>query len=160
MKRKSIVLLVIFCFSLIPMGTAQSESGISHTLEDALLLMLTSEVLLLDEEGEQDQALSSLPVLASSVWDDPSPLLDDKTMAAILQALKDWRNELDTNCKLLTNKLRSEGKDCEADRVQATCDSYKQQINGEIGKYHQLRGDKRKGATKIWHFLNTAFIYL
>jgi hypothetical protein len=151
MRVKSLALLIVFCFSLVPMRSVQSQAGVRHTLEDALLLMLTSEVLLLEEE--EDQELSSIPVLAASAWDESNPLLDDKTMAAILQALKDWRNELDTNCRLLTSKLRSEGKDCEADRVKATCDSYRQKINGEIHKYHQLRGDKRKAPTKIWHFL-------
>lgn len=151
MKTKSIALLLIFTFSLLPFNPVQAGSGIKHPLENAYLLLLTSDAIL-SGETENEEA-SQLHNLSAIVADDPNPDLDDATMAAILQGLKDWRNELDTNCRLLTNKYRSEGKDCEADRIKATCDQYRQQINAEIGKYHDLRGDKRKGPTKIWHFL-------
>jgi hypothetical protein len=149
MKVKSLALLLIFTCSLIPFNPVQAESGITHTLQDALLLLYTSETVLLDTEGD----LSLLHILAAPVLDDPPPDLEDKTMAAVLQSLKEWRNDLDKNCKLLTSQYRSEGKDCEADRIQAVCDQYRQQINNEIGIYHDLRGDKRKAPTKVWHFL-------
>ena len=151
MKAKSFALFLIFTLSLVPLYPAQAGGGINHTLDEALLLMYTSDAILFGADEEQET--SQLPLLSSITSDEPNPDLDDDTMAAILQALKDWRNELDTNCNLLINKYRSEGKDCEADRIKATCEQYRQQINTEIGKYHDLRGDKRKSPTKVWHFL-------
>ncbi len=151
MKYKSITLLLVFTFSLIPFHPTLAKTKITNSLEDALLLMLTSDAVLLDSGIEQD--LSALHNLSAPTLDEPAPDLDDATMAAILQALKEWRNDLDKNCNLLTSQYRSEGKDCEADRIQATCDQYRQRINTEIGIYHDLRGDKRKAPTKIWHFL-------
>lgn len=151
MKSKSFALLLIFTLSLIPPKIGHAQAEIHHSLEDALLLMFASDAILFGEGN--DQGISQLPKFSSTVSQEPNPDLDDATMAAVLQSLKDWRNELDTNCRLLTNQLKSEGKDCEAERVQATCSQYRNQINTEIGIYHQLRGDKRKAPTKVWHFL-------
>lgn len=151
MKSKSLALFLIFTLSLIPLKPAQAASQIEHPLERALLLMYTSDAILSGEAENED--ISLLHHLSSPVLEEPDPDLDDATMAAVLQSLKDWRNELDTNCRLLTSQLKAEDRDCEADRVQSICDSYRNQINTEIGIYHDLRGDKRKAATKAWHFL-------
>jgi hypothetical protein len=151
MRNKSLALLLIFCFSLIPFRPSQADAGLGHSLDDALLMMYLSDAIL---SGEADQDLTSLlPLLASLPAEEPNPDLDDTTLAAALQALKNLRNDLDTNCRLLISKLRAEGKDCEADRVEDVCAQRRNEINSEIGKYHDLRGDKRKVGTRIWHFL-------
>lgn len=151
MKSKSFALFLIFTLSLIPLTPVQAGTQIKHSLDDALLLMYASDVVLFGETENPEASL--FHILSAPVFDDPDPDLDDASMAVILQALKDMRNNLDTNCRLLINQFRSEGKDCEADRIKATCDEKRDEINTEIGIYHDLRGDKRKAGTKIWHFL-------
>ena len=151
MKSKSFALFLIFTLSLVPLKPAQAESQIKHPFDDALLLMYTSDAILSGEAENED--ISQLHNLSAPALEEPNPDLDDATMAAVLQALKNWRNELDTNCRLLTNQLKAEGKDCEADRVKDVCNQKRNEINTEIGIYHDLRGDKRKAGTKAWHFL-------
>lgn len=151
MKSKSIALFLIFALSLIPITPAQAETQIAHPLDEALLMMFTSDAVLFGEAENLETSL--LHNLSAPVLDEPNPDLDDATMAAALQALKDMRNELDANCRLLTSQFRAEDKDCEADRIQEACAQFRNEINSEIGIYHDLRGDKRKAGTKAWHFM-------
>jgi hypothetical protein len=151
MKSKSFALLLIFILSLIPFNPVLAGPQIKHSLDDSLLMMYTSDAILFGETNDSESSV--LHNLSAPVIDDSDPDLSDATLAATLQALKDMRNELDTNCRLLVNQYRSEGKNCEADRIQATCDQKRNEINTEIGIYHDLRGDKRKAGTKVWHFL-------
>lgn len=151
MRSKSVALLLVFSLSLITITPIQAAPEIKHSFKDALILMYTSDIILSGESEGEDLAAFGLP--SAPPQEDPDLDLDDAKMAAILQALKDMRNQLDTNCKLLTSQYSSEGKNCEADRIQATCDQYRELINAEIGRYHKLRGDKRKSFTKAWHFL-------
>jgi hypothetical protein len=151
MKSKSFALLLIFVLSLIPLNPVKAGTQIKHSLDDALLLMYASDAILLGEPENTEASI--FHTLASPVFDDPDPDLTDEAMAVILQGLKDMRNDLDSNCRLLVKRYRSEDKNCEADRIQSVCDEKRNEINTEIGAYHNLRGDKRKAGTKVWHFL-------
>ena len=50
-----------------------------------------------------------------------------------------------------TSRLQSEGKDCEANKVQSYCQEKRGEINSQIGFYHKMRGDQRKLFTRMWH---------
>ncbi len=144
-------ILVVFVISLIPSPgfQVQAEEAIRHSLDDAAALMYISEAILTDE-SEIDNSTASLGLLSLSQSRetdiDTNPLL-----ARIIHAKKMQRNDLDANCKLITARLKTEGKDCEADKVNAYCQEKKNEINIQIGYYHKMRGDRRKFFTRVWH---------
>ncbi len=151
MRKKSATLLVIFLTSLVPFSAVRAETDIKRHLDDAVSFFYVSEAILLDEDFPEEGFRN--PGLFSRAYDDPDPLSDDAVLAGMLNAAKNMRNDLDANCRLLTNNLRQQGKDCEADKVQSYCSDHKTRINSLIGSLHDKRGDQRKGPTKIWHFL-------
>lgn len=149
MKYKASFLLLIFLTSLLPLKIAQAEVLPQHSLDDALNLMYISDAILTDE-SEIDDSVASLgllsPTLKRNEDTDTNPLL-----ARIIHAKKMQRNDLDANCRLITARLRAEGKDCEVDKVNAYCQEKRSEINSQIGFYHKMRGDQRKAFTRIWH---------
>ncbi len=151
MRIKSATLLVIFLASLIPFSAARAETDLKRDLDDAVSFLYISEAILLDEDFPEEAFRN--PGLLSQAYDDPVPLSEDAVLAGMLNAAKNMRNDLDANCRLLTNILRQQGKDCEVDKVHSYCSDHETRINSLIGSLHDKRGDKRKGPTKIWHFL-------
>jgi len=151
MRKKSATLLVIFLTSLIPFSVVRAETDLKRDLNDAVSFLYVSEAILLDKDIPEEVFRN--PGLLSQAYDDPVPLSEDAVLAGMLTAAKNMRNDLDANCRLLKNNLRQQGKDCEADKVQSYCTDHKTRINSLIGSLHAKRGDKRKGPTKIWHFL-------
>ena len=104
--------------------------------------MLPESELDLDEESVGLLA----PVHTNPAEVDTSPLL-----ARIIHAKKMQRNDLDANCRLLKAYYRAQGKNCEVDRVNQTCQAKRAEINSLIGFYHKMRGDRRKLFTRVWH---------
>jgi len=151
MKYKAIFLLLIFSASLLPLNIAYAEAVPQRTLYDALNLMYISDSIL-DNQTDLDQVRSS-PGLLTLNFNVPGADPDNAALAAAIHAAKAERNDLDAKCSLSVSQLRAQGKDCEADRMKATCDQRKQAINAKIGKLHDLRGDRRRAPTKIWHWL-------
>lgn len=145
MKSKSIFLLTIFLIGLIPIYPAHAEDSVQRSLDDAVAFMYISDALL-TEESELDDSSSSIGLSSPTGEVDTDPLL-----ARIIHSKKMQRNDLDAVCKLLTSRLRGEGKDCEANKVQSHCDERRAEINSQIGFYHKMRGDQRKLFTRIWH---------
>lgn len=149
MKYKSLFLLLIFSCSLIPFKPVQAKGKITKTIDDAAALMYISDTILLDESELDDspEAIGMLSLVQKRSADiDTNPLL-----ARIIHAKKMQRNDLDANCKLLTARLRAEGKDCEADKVNSYCQKKRSEINSQIGFYRKMRGDQRKFFTRMWH---------
>lgn len=112
--------------------------------------MYISDAILLGGTEFED-AFHSPGLLAPVVnilYDEP----DNTVLAAALHAAKELHNDLDAICALLTSRYRQAGKKCEADLIQATCNEKKAEINAEIGMFHKKRGNRRRTATKIYHF--------
>ena len=107
--------------------------------------MYISDALLLDVDFPEEGFHS--PALFSPSRDNLAVDPDNAVLVAALHSLKGMRNDLDAKCNLLVAHFRQQGKDCEAVKVQATCDQQKQGINAEIGKLHDKRGDRRRGPT-------------
>jgi len=151
MKNKALFLLLIFSASLLPLNIVYAEAVPQRTLYDALNLMYVSDALLLDVDFPEE--VLYFPGLLSPSLDNPAVDPDNAALAAALHALKAMRNDLDAKCNLLVALFQGLEKDCEAEKVKSTCAEQKQKINAEIGKLHDLRGDRRRGPTKIWHWL-------
>ncbi len=149
MKYKSLFLLLIFTCSLIPLEPVQAEEQITKAIDDAAALMYISDAILTDE-SEIDDSTASLGLLSPSYCRETA-IDTSALLARIIHAKKMQRNDLDANCRLLTTKLRSEGKDCEATKVNEYCQKKKGEINSQIGFYHKMRGDQRKSFTSMWH---------
>ena len=151
MRKKTAILLLIFLGSLLPFTPARADVGPLHSIEDALALMYISDAILLDEDFPEEAFRN--PGLLSSTNVDPVPQTDNAVLAGMLNAAKSLRNDLDANCGLLSDLLRQQGKDCDADLVQKYCSEQKTRINAIIGFLHDQRGDRRRPLTKVWHFL-------
>lgn len=152
MRRKAAFLLAIFLVSLFPIVPVKAESQLSPSITDAANFLYLSDAILTPESdldlAEETGGELQAPVLTRALPDevDLKPLL-----GRIIHAKKMERNDLDANCDLLVSQLRAEGKDCEADQVQAYCKEKRAEINTLIGYYHQKRGDQRKFFTRVWH---------
>jgi hypothetical protein len=151
MKNKSLFLLLIFSASLLPLNIAYAEAVPQRTLYDALNLMYISDALLLDVDFPEE--VLYFPGLLSPSLDNPAVDPDNAALAAALHALKAMRNDLDAECNLLVAIIKQLGENCEVEKVNSLCAEKKQLINAEIGKLHDKRGDRRRGPTKIWHWL-------
>jgi len=151
MKIRSLCLLLIFCVSLVPINPVQAKVGAGKSVYDSIALMYFSDAVLLGETELEEAVLSPgfLAPAANNLSDEP----DNASLAAALHSLKAMRNDLDATCNLLVTNFRGLGKDCEAERIISKCAQKKQEINSEIGKFHDLRGDRRRGPTRIWHWL-------
>jgi hypothetical protein len=112
--------------------------------------MYISDAILWNEDFPEEVFRS--PGLLSPESNDPHLDPDNAALAGALHAAKALRNDLDAICALLTSRYRQAGKKCEADLIQATCNEKKAEINAEIGMLHKKRGNRRRTATKIYHF--------
>ncbi len=132
MRSKSLALLFILLTGLFPLPIlqVQAEKALRYTIDDAASLMYISDAILTDE-SELDDSTTSLgllsPIQDMSLDVDTNPLL-----ANIIHAKKMQRNDLDANCDLITARLRAEGKDCEADKVNSFCQKKRSEINSQI----------------------------
>jgi len=148
MKIKSIALLSIFLFTLIPPTSANAQD-IPRTFDNALSLMYFSEAIL-EDQTDLDQVLSVSGLFAinyDALLADP----DNAALAASIHAAKAKRNDLDAKYSLLISQYNNKGKDCEADLLKKKWDQKREQINSEIGRLHKKRGDRRRPLTKFWH---------
>ena len=149
MRGKSTSLLIIFVLSLIPQAAFPAHASDLRSLDDALTLLYVSDAILLPEDEIDDSESEGL--LFSIVSFQGISPEDDQLLARLIHAKKQERNDLDAAYQLLYNQLRGEGADCEADRVQQKWKEQRQQINADIGMLHQVRGDRRKAFTRLWH---------
>ncbi len=149
MKIRSLCLVLIFCISLIPIYPALAQGETPRSYFDSLAMHYVSDAILSGytelEETHHSSYLMSLAIV--STQDNP----ENAALAAALQAAKDQRNDLSTNCALLMSQYRAAGEDCEADRIRDKCNERKAEINAKIGRLHKLRGDRRRHFTKLWH---------
>ncbi len=153
-RDKSIVLLIVFSFSLFPFPVVLAEGAGPRTLDQALTLMYLSEAVMLPDEEIDDSAASlGLHTAARTAY---QRSLADPMLARIIHAKKQQRNDLDAAYRLLSAQLRQEGKDCEAARIKEEWQKQRREFNTQIGFYHKVRGDRRKPLTRIWHSLKRA----
>jgi hypothetical protein len=151
MKIRSLCLLLIFCINLVPINPVQAQEEPARSVYDSIALMYLSDAVLLGET-ELEEAVHPPGLLApaaNNLYDEP----DNAALAAALHSLKAMRNDHDAKCNLLVAHFQGQEKDCEAEKVKSLCAQKKQEINAEIGKLHDKRGDRRRGPTKIWHWL-------
>ena len=149
MRSKPLFLIIVFVLSLIPPATSPAAARDLRSLDDALALLYASEAILLPEEEIDDSDAEGAQFSLVS-FQEISPE-DDQLLARLIHAKKQERNDLDAAYRLLSSQLREKGADCEADRVQQKWKERRESINFEIGSLHQLRGDRRKPLTKLWH---------
>lgn len=152
MRKKAIILLLIFLTTLFPTFPVRAGDQSSPTIDDAVNFLYLSDAVL-TPESELDLADDTLgkvqaPILRNALPDkvDTNPLL-----ARIIHAKKMQRNDLDANCNLLAGQLKAEGKDCEAQQVRTYCKNSRNNINTTIHYLHKKRGDQRKLFTRLWH---------
>ncbi len=162
MRKKAATLLLIFLPSLIPTFPVSAETISSPTITDAVNFLYLSDAVL-TPESELDLAQDPTAKVQAQIPGSPFPAEVDirPLLGRIIHAKKMERNDLDANCRLLTNQLRAEGKECEADQVQSYCKEKRAEINTLIGIYHKKRGDQRKFFTKVWHNIkrNTSYFW-
>lgn len=149
MKTRSLILVLIFCLGLIPAYPAQAQGETPRSFFDSLAMLYVSDAIL-SGYTELEEA-SHVSHLMAPALDSAQDTPDNAALAAALQAAKDQRDDLDTNCALMISQHRKVGEDCEADRFQESCAQQKAEINAEIGRLHKLRGDRRRGLTRVWH---------
>lgn len=144
-------MLSVFCLSLFPLPShvIQAEEAIHNSLDDAISLMYISEAILTDE-SEIDDTASSLGLLSLAQSRTPDSVGDD-LLARMIHAVKMERNDLDANCRLLKARYSQPDQECEAQKIQSWCAERKANLNSRIGQLHNVRGDRRKPLTKMWH---------
>ena len=150
MRNKSVILLLIFFSSLIPLSPVKAETDIKRDLKDAIQFLYISDAILLPEselELEDDSTGMLAPVYSNPAdEDDLKPIL-----ARIIHAKKMERNDLDANCQLLKAWLKAQGRDCDTKKVDQYCQKERTDLNNIIKHWRKRRGDQRKFFTKIWH---------
>jgi hypothetical protein len=149
MKHRTIFLFTIFLVSLIPYTPASADTAIKRNVDDALNMLYLSDAILLDDSeldlagtGPGDASLASM----NSGEADYKPLLE-----RMIHARKMARNDLDANCKRLSGFFRSQGEDCEAEKVDNYCRKKREEYSAQIAYFRKMRGDQRKLFTRMWH---------
>ena len=149
MKRKRLLLLVVFAFSLVPLpGAAEEEQR--RELEGSLALLYAGRAVLFDQaDRETAETAPNLAERESSedgAGPDAGPALGH-----LIHAAKQQRNNLQDSCKQLKAAYQSQGKTCELQVLADYCSAQEAKLNRRIGFLHKLRGDRRKLFTRLWH---------
>ena len=149
MKTKSLLLLIVFLGSIIPITSAAAENPTQRDFDDSLSLLYASRAILLEEEDLSggSRAPGEMLTLNSSVQPDAG----DAALANLIQATKDQRNSLDASCRQLKEVYSSSDRKCERQVLEDYCSTQKDKLNRRLGFLHKLRGDRRKLFTRIWH---------
>ncbi len=149
MKTKSLLLLIVFLVSIIPVSSAAAENPAQRDFDDSLSLLYASRAILLDEEDISGG--SRAPGEMLTVNPSVQPDARDAALANLIQATKDQRNSLDASCSQLKEVYSSSDRKCERQVLEDYCSTQKDKLNRRLGFLHKLRGDRRKLFTQIWH---------
>jgi len=150
MKKKSIFLLLIFLFSMIPFQATHAEEKVTRTLSSALDFLYLSESILLNEVQDIETRIPDA-VLSPAI---PGPVSDIKTdmINQMINAAKNKRNDQYHKCNESVNLFLEQGKNCEAERTKSFCENQYQQMTDKIASLRIVRGgDLRNPFTKAWH---------
>ncbi len=149
MKTKSLLLLIVFLGSIIPVTNAAAENPTQRIFDDSAALLHASRSILLDEQDLSggSRAPGEMLVVYPSVQTDAR----DAALANLIQATKDQRNALDASCRQLKEVYSTSDRKCERQVLEDYCSSQKEKLNTRLGFLHKLRGDRRKLFTRIWH---------
>jgi len=149
MKTKSLLLLIVFLGSIIPVSSAAAENPAQRDFNDSLSLLYASRAILLDEEDISGG--SRAPGEMLTVNPSVQPDVKDAAMANLIQATKDQRNSLDASCSQLKEVYSSSDRKCERQVLEDYCSTQRDKLNTRLGFLHKLRGDQRKLFTRLWH---------
>ncbi len=149
MKTKSLLLLIVFLVSIIPVSSAAAENPAQRDFDDSLSLLYASRAILLDEEDISGG--SRAPGEMLTVNPSVQPDVRDAALANLIQATKDQRNSLDASCRQLKEVYSASDRKCERQVLDDYCSVQKDKLNRRLGFLHKLRGDRRKLFTQIWH---------
>jgi len=149
MKTKSLLLLIVFLGSIIPVTSAGAENPTQRILDDSVALLHASRAILLDEQdiSGTSRAPGEMLVVNPAVQTDAG----DAALANLIQATKDQRNALNASCRQLKEVYSTSDRKCERQVLEEYCSSQEKKLNTRLGFLHKLRGDRRKLITKIWH---------
>ncbi len=149
MKTKSLLLLIVFLGSIIPVSSAGAENPAQRIFDDSVALLHASRSILLDEQDISGTSRAPGEMLVVK----PAPQTDvrDTALANLIQATKDQRNALDASCSQLKEVYSTSDRKCERQVLEDYCSSQKEKLNTRLGFLHKLRGDRRKLFTRIWH---------
>ncbi len=149
MKTRSLLLLIVFLGSIIPVTSVNAENQIQRSFDDSVTLLHASRAILLDEQdlSGTSRAPGEMLVVNPAVQPDAR----DAALANLIQATKDQRNSLDASCRQLKNIYAESGKTCEQQVLNSYCSTQRDKLNTRLGFLHKLRGDQRKLFTRIWH---------
>jgi len=149
MKTKSLVLLIVFLASIIPVTSVAAENPTQRIFDDSVALLHASRSILLNDEDLS--GTSRAPGEMLIVNQSGQPDARDAALANLIQATKDQRNSLDASCRQLKNTLTESGKTCEQQVLESYCSTQRDKLNTRLGYLHKLRGDQRKLFTRIGH---------
>lgn len=147
-QLKSAIMLIIFCFSLVPYGMGQAESP-DRAFEEARNLLYLGDAFL-EQESNLDSA-AYFPGLMAPVRGVQGAEGAEDVMSRMIHAAKQERNDLDANCRQLQSRYQTAGDQEAVRKLNAYCDSERQRLSNRIGFLHKLRGDRRKLFTRWWH---------
>jgi len=148
MKTKSLLLLIVFLGSIIPVSSAGAENPTQRILDDSVALLHASRAILLDEQDLSGTSRAPGEMLVVN----PAVQIDvrDAALANLIQATKDQRNALNASCRQLKEVYSTSDRKCERQVLEDYCSSQENKLNTRLGYLHKLRGDRRKLFTKIW----------
>ena len=146
---KAWMLLLVFCFSLVPFGMGQAE-GPGRTFGEARALLYLSDALL---EGEANlDTAAHVPGLMA-----PAPVVRqaegaEEVLGRMIHATKQERNDHDANCRQLKRRYQSAGDQTAVQKLESYCKAERQRLTNRISFLRRLRGgDRRKVLTRFWH---------
>jgi len=146
---KAWMLLLVFCFNLVPFGMGQAE-GPGRTFGEARALLYLSDALL---EGEANlDTAAHVPGLMA-----PAPVVRqaegvEEVLGRMIHATKQERNDHDANCRQLKRRYQSAGDQTAVQKLASYCEGERQRLSNRISFLRRLRGgDRRKVLTRFWH---------
>ncbi|MFO8036531.1 MAG: hypothetical protein R6U57_07895 [Anaerolineales bacterium] len=148
-KIKSWILLLVFCFSLVPFGAGQA-GGPGRTFAEARSLLYLGGVFL-EDEASLDTAVRFPGLMA------PAPVVRqaegaEEILNRMIHATKQERNDHDANCRQLKIQYQSAGDQAAVQKLTSYCEGERQRLSNRISFLRRLRGgDRRKLLTHWWH---------
>ncbi|MBS3752017.1 MAG: hypothetical protein KGY46_01350 [Anaerolineales bacterium] len=146
---KAWMLLLVFCFNLVPFGMGQAE-GPGRTFGEARALLYLSDALL-EQEANLDTAtrFPGLMALAPVVRQAEGA---EEVLGRMIHATKQERNDHDANCRQLKRRYQSAGDQTAVQKLASYCEGERQRLSNRISFLRRLRGgDRRKVLTRWWH---------
>ncbi len=131
-------------------------SGPARSFEDAYDLMVAARGMLIEEDSDDGSDIAGGSVAFSIRRDVPPESPAEQILVRLINATKKQLGDFEQACKEIRSSSTEGEQECEEKLSKAFCDEQIAKLRSRLSFLRKVRGDRRKGLTKVWHSIKRA----